>query len=559
MITSDDASSPFWTGYGPQQSPMTTATAERASTIEATPAEWRKALFPDTYTAPLAEYHNEFWRWVWDVKPGVMPPPYLAIWPRGWAKSTNGEVAVIALAAVKKRRYCLYVCGTQQQADDHVQNIAIRLEGSTVEHYYSDLATPNIGKYGNQRGWRRNRISTKAGFTVDAVGLDVLGMRGVKLDNDRPDIIAFDDIDGITDSPETITKKGTIITKTILPAGSPDVAVMGLQNLITRNGIMSQLVDGRADFLKGRIISGPHKAIDGMEVDADGTIIAGVATWDVLGWDVCQDKIGLMGLRAFLTECQHEVELSGQPRFNLDLLNYQLQNAPKPLPSKLLPAHLQGIEGLRVYSLPRPGVAYVQYSDMAEGKGRDYHATGGAEAGTRQVAYVLEDNFREPQKHADIAADLYFWFNEPLTGYERAKAEALAGVYGALGVTRLYQHEDNPLTPQQRAAGIERKLRPGYPMTEHTRRGLIDRLGTLIEQNAVGIVDERTIQECKDFIVTERNRVEAAPGGHDDLVMMLGGLMMLCEQPGATSLRATERRPQHQTRYYEANPALRGQ
>ena len=520
---------------------MTTATRPNPTDIERTPEEWRRNLFPDTYTTALADYHNDFWRWLWEITPGTMPSPYLAIWPRGWAKSTNGEVGVIALAT-RGRRYCLYVCGTQQQADDHVQNIAQRLEGAKVEHWYPALASPAIGKYGNQRGWRRNRISTKAGFTVDAVGLDVLGMRGVKLDDDRPDVIVFDDIDGVNDSPETITKKQTIITKTILPAGSNDVAVMGLQNLITRNGIISQLVDGRADFLKGRIISGPHKAIEGLEVDGDGMIIEGTPTWAVMDRAVCQDKIGLMGLRAFLTECQHEVELSGQPRFNLDLLNYQLANAHTPLPSKLLPAHLQGIEGLRVYSLPRPGVAYVQYSDMAEGKGRDYHATGGAEAATRQIAYVLEDNHREPQKHADIAADLYFWFNEPLTGYERAKAEALAGVYGARGVTRIYQHEDNPLTQQQRAAGIERKLRPGYPMTEQTRRGLIDRLGTLIDVNAVAIMDERTIQECKDFVVTERNRVEAAPGGHDDLVMMLAGLMLLCEQPGAQSLRQTEPR-----------------
>ena len=517
---------------------MTTATTANPTTIEASPAQWRNELFRNTYVEPLAEYHNDFWRWVWEIRPNIMPSPYMAIWARGWAKSTNAEVAVIALAAAKGRKYCLYVCGTQQQADDHVQNIAIRLESATLERWYPELAAPFIGKYGNQRGWRRNRISTKAGFTVDAVGLDVLGMRGVKLDDDRPDVIVFDDIDGVSDSPETITKKITIITKTILPAGSPDVAAMVLQNLITRNGVVSQLVDGRADFLRGRIISGPHKAIDGLETAGDGMIIAGVPTWDALGLDVCQDKIGLMGLRAFLTECQHEVELSGQPRFNLDLLNYQLANAPKPMPSKLLPAHLQGIEGLRVYSLPRPGVAYVQYSDMAEGKGRDYHATGGAEASTRQLSYVLEDNFREPQKHADIAADLYFWFNEPLTGYERAKAEALASVYGARGVTRIYQHEDNPLTPQQRGNGIDRKLRPGFPMTEQTRRGLIDRLGTLIDENAVAIVDERTIQECKDFIVTERNRVEAAPGGHDDLVLMLAGLMMLCEQPGAQSVRS---------------------
>jgi hypothetical protein len=110
-------------------------------------------------------------------------------------------------------------------------------------------------------------------------------------------------------------------------------------------------------------------------------------------------------------------------------------------------------------------------------------------------------------------------------------------VLGQRGVSRIYQHVDNPLTPQQRQAGIEEKRRPGFPMTEHTKRGLIDRLAGLIEAIAVSVGDKRMLAQLGEYIVTERMTTEAAPGSHDDLVIALAGAAMLAEQPGAQTLR----------------------
>jgi len=59
-------------------------------------------------------------------------------------------------------------------------------------------------------------------------------------------------------------KKIDILTKTILPAGSPDCAILFIQNLIHPESIASRLVDGRADFLSERIVSGPYPAIEGL-------------------------------------------------------------------------------------------------------------------------------------------------------------------------------------------------------------------------------------------------------------------------------------------------------
>lgn len=483
----------------------------------------------------LASYHNDYWAWLWGIEKGVSPRPFVGIWPRAGGKSTCAEDGVIQVGARKLRNYVLYVSGTQPQADKHVISIGLRLEGEAVRHYYPDMANRSVNQYGSSRGWRRQQLWTRQGFIVDALGLDTT-IRGVKLGTARPDMIILDDIDAADDSPETIQSKIHTLTHDILPTGSNDCAVLAIQNLVSRNGIVAQLIDGRADFLADRILSGPHLAIEGLQtetIDGETRIIAGTPTWDVMGIPQCQDILNRVGRTAFLAEYQHDVALLGTPRFNVENLRFMLSRCTDSLPVALLPDMFRSIEGLRVYQLPRPGIAYVQYIDPAEGKGRDYTATGIMEARTRDVVCLLEDNTREPTAHASIACDLWEWYNKPFLGYERAKGEAIALVLGQRGVDRIYQHVDNPLTPQQRARGIQEKRIPGFPMTAHSKRGLIDRLGELIESLGSGTPDKRMVQQAESYLVTEGNRLEAAAGGHDDLVIVWAGLVLLSEQPGA--------------------------
>lgn len=541
MITSDVDSSPFWTGFDQPNLSQQTSQPTNNLPPEDWPS-WLTTLFPDTYSGPLAPYQAEFWDWLWATNLTTQPQPYMAVWARGWAKSTNTETGAIALGT-RGRRYILYVCGHQPQADDHVTNIAMHLESEIFATQYHDMSEKWVGKFGNARGWRRNRLSTKAGFTVDGIGLDV-AMRGAKLGNYRPDVIIFDDIDETTDSQATIAKKIEAITTKILPAAAPNVAVIVAQNLVHRNGIVSQLVDGRADFLAHRIVSGPHKAIDNLVVEGtgkDARIIEGTPTWVVLGIAECQAKIGLFGLKAFLAECQHDIELSGQMVFDLEALRVMQDRCIDPIPQRLLPNHLQGIEGLEVYEFPQAATPYVEYTDPAEGKGRDDTASGFMAADTRRLVAVLDDTTRGPQQHAAIVCDLLEWYAHGITGYERAKGEAHALVLGArhpLG-WRIYENEDNPLTPQQKARGLEPKLIPGFPMTQHSKRGLIDRLADLVDNLQVYVPSRKVIDQLKTYILTERNTTEAEPGGQDGLVIMLAGCVMLAESPGAQRVRET--------------------
>lgn len=283
------------------------ARAFSAAALPASYESWLRQMFPAYFTdtagesIPFAAYHHDLWQWVWALRPGIAPSPLIAVWPRGGGKSTSVELACVAMGMFHLRRYALYISSRQEQADDHVgNNIASMFETINVDRL--------VGKYGSSRGWRHNRVRTMAGFTVDALGLDVAA-RGVKLEDARPDVLILDDLDEENDTERAILKKIRSLTRKLIPAGSGDLAVMGVQNLIHDQGIFSRLVDGRADFLSTRTVSGPYPAIHNLQVEGVGkeaTIVSGDPLWLGLAVPRCQQMIRTMGYEAFMAECQHE-------------------------------------------------------------------------------------------------------------------------------------------------------------------------------------------------------------------------------------------------------------
>lgn len=300
--------------------------------LEADPLLWVATMFPAYCTEPFGDHHAEFWDWVWAIRAGARPSPYIGVWGRGQAKSTNAEMAVTALGARRVRTYGLYVCEAQEQADDHVANIGGMLESRQMEAFYPDMASRAVGKYGNSRGWRRNRLHTRSNLIVDAIGLDTAA-RGVKVDEQRPDFIIIDDIDGELDTPAATSKKVKALTRKLLPAGASDLAVLAIQNLIHPNSIFSQMVDGRADYLADRIVSGPIPAVTNLEtVQRDGryVLVGGRATWAGMDLTRCQEIIDDVGLTAFLAEYQHDVEPPPGGMFDhLDFVHADITEIPE--------------------------------------------------------------------------------------------------------------------------------------------------------------------------------------------------------------------------------------
>jgi hypothetical protein len=298
----------------------------RAPPTEDTPPtdwhNWLLYLFPSYISAPFADRHVELWAWGWSIQTGIRPRPFVAVWPRGGAKSTSAELLTVALGAREQRKYAWYISGVQDQADKHVETIGSALESATVERYYPDLARRKVGKYGNSRGWRRNRLRSASGFTIDALGLDTAS-RGAKIEEQRPDLMILDDIDDKLDRPAATAKKIATITSTLLPSGAPGLAVLAIQNLLLPNGVFAQLVAG-AEFLADRILSGPYPAIDGFGYETrDGiaTITGGTATWAGQSLAICQQQITTWGITAFEHEAQHEVDAPAGGMF--DHLEYR--------------------------------------------------------------------------------------------------------------------------------------------------------------------------------------------------------------------------------------------
>ena len=312
--------------------------------------EWLRLKFPRSVTAGFATRHVDLWEWMDALVPGTAPRPFVGIWGRGGAKSSTVEMGAARLCAKLSRRFILYVSDGQDQANKHVEAISNKLEQLGV-----DRAT---NKFGRVRSWRMDQLRTANGFSVVAMGLDTAA-RGVKLDDFRPDLIIFDDVDGRHDSVAVTQKKIESITESILPAGSADCAVLFMQNKIHANSMASQLSDGRADFLINRLPVKVHPAVVGLEYqtvreggeddDSVYRITAGIATWDGQPLSVCEHQINTWGLRAFLRESQHEVNVSGSqffPEFQgIDYGGAGIDGKHVCLPFDI-PSHWTPIEGL---------------------------------------------------------------------------------------------------------------------------------------------------------------------------------------------------------------------
>ena len=276
--------------------------------------EWLLTLFPEYFDDNFAPHHVEYWEWVWAIEPKISPPPFIGIWARSGGKSTGAEGGAVSLGGRGIRKYCWYVRETQEQADGSVENIMEMLESEAVKKHYPLLGERQLGKYG-PRAWRRSRLSCANGFTIEAIGLDK-AIRGRKIKEQRPDLIVFDDVDGEHDKKELTKKKIKTITTKILPAGvRQGLAVLGIQNLIIPHGVFSQLADGRADFLRNRIVSGPHPAVKDLQyelaVESDGSssyvITGGKAIWEGQNLEICQEQMNSWGGPAFIKEAQHRV------------------------------------------------------------------------------------------------------------------------------------------------------------------------------------------------------------------------------------------------------------
>ena len=114
---------------------------------------WLAASFPQVFTKPMAWFQIEAWDLIWQCTAGAAPSPPSLIMSafRGSSKSGTAEAAVVALLATQRRKYCVYVSGTQDSANDRVGSISDLAIGSEMlGAWHPEMA---------QRSWRTRRGS----------------------------------------------------------------------------------------------------------------------------------------------------------------------------------------------------------------------------------------------------------------------------------------------------------------------------------------------------------------------------------------------------------------
>lgn len=291
---------------------------DRAEDITQSWEHWTRTLFPNLVTIPFAPHHEKALKWFWSHKAGRPQRPLIVILPRGGGKSTMAELGTVMVGALESRRFVLYVRATQEQADGSIDNISTLMESRALAQYYPEFADRAVDKYGNVKGWNRKRLRTASGFFVDGFGLDV-AKRGIRVEEVRPDLIIFDDIDELHDSPGETDRKIRFLTLDLLPTGVPHTSVFGCQNLLLPSGVFAQLADGSADFLHNATVIGPLPAIQNItyekRVDADTgrfvyKVTGGKPIWKGQDTEACTRLMNMWGLHSFLKEAQHEVHLS---------------------------------------------------------------------------------------------------------------------------------------------------------------------------------------------------------------------------------------------------------
>jgi hypothetical protein len=309
------------------------------------------------------------WDWVASLTPGQPARPRVEIWARGGAKSTIAELACAYLACALTRRFVLYVCGTQDQADLHVQAIAALLEQMGVPRA--------VNAYSASVAWTAQRLQTVNGFGVVGVGLNSR-VRGARLGEFRPDLIILDDIDETHDSPRAVKKKLATVTSAVFAAGSADATVLFIQNRIHKDSAIAQVADGRAEILLGATVT-QEPAVQGLEYERVETpegpryrVTGGEATWpDGQGLAVAEKQINEWGLQVFLSESQHEdAPDGGLWNRDRDIDPYRVAHAPDRLQRIVIGVDPPGGEteaGIVAVGKSHDGHYYVLHDNSGHG------------------------------------------------------------------------------------------------------------------------------------------------------------------------------------------------
>jgi len=168
-------------------------------------------LFPPVF--------KSIWNWLVSYVTRTRDFSQLAIGlPRGFGKTMLIKIFVLFCILFTKKKFILIICGTQTKANNIISDIMSMLSETNMKKVFGDwkLGAETDRQDLKRFGFRgRNVILMGAGAESD--------IRGITLENERPDVMIFDDIQTREDADsETVSAKlETWMVGTAMKAKSP--------------------------------------------------------------------------------------------------------------------------------------------------------------------------------------------------------------------------------------------------------------------------------------------------------------------------------------------------
>lgn len=192
-----------------------------------------KYLFPPVFQA--------IWRWLVAYVHKIRDFSQLAIGlPRGFGKTMLIKIFVLYVIIFSKKQFILIICGTQTKANNIVADIVGMLNEPNIKKVFGDwkLGAETDRQDLKKFGFRgRNIILMGAGAGSD--------IRGITLENVRPDVMIFDDIQTREDADSDVVSSNleTWMVGTAMKAKSPEGCLyVFIANMYpTKNSLLRKL------------------------------------------------------------------------------------------------------------------------------------------------------------------------------------------------------------------------------------------------------------------------------------------------------------------------------
>lgn len=205
-------------------------------------------LFFNIYFADQVEYETaDFQRDMFALTENLEHKSIFIEAFRGSAKSTIMNTSLLLWSVLGKPscKFIIIVCQTQDQAKAHLKNVRMQIEGNK-------LLRSDLGPFQEEEDeWKSQAlVIPNYGTRIMAVSADQ-AVRGFKYGKHRPDLIIADDLENSA-SVKTLdgrNKTYNLLTKEIIPAGSPKTRLVVIGNLLHDDGLLRRL---EKDIREGR-------------------------------------------------------------------------------------------------------------------------------------------------------------------------------------------------------------------------------------------------------------------------------------------------------------------